>query len=82
MSHHKVSHLQSPINAPIKYRRPTPYSFRDIAQTMFLKVKVTIARSDQGHTFIYTNSQPVSLLSINILRHMLSEIQLRHDFSH
>ena len=31
-------------NAPTKYELPTPYGFRDMAQTRFFKVKVIMAR--------------------------------------
>ena len=34
-SHHDAAHLQPLINVPTKYQLPTPYAFRDIAQTRF-----------------------------------------------
>ena len=42
-AHHVVAHLQSLTSVPIKYRRPTPYSFQDIAHTRFKG-----SRSQQG----------------------------------
>ena len=32
-SRHDVAHLHPLTNVPTKYQHPTPYSFRDIAQT-------------------------------------------------
>ena len=34
-SHHGVAHLHPLTNVPTKYQLPTPYGFRDIAQTRF-----------------------------------------------
>ena len=34
-SHHDAAHLQPLTNVPTKYQLPTPYGFRDIAQTRF-----------------------------------------------
>ena len=36
-SHYDVAHLQPPTNVPAKYQLPTPYTFRDIAQTRFYR---------------------------------------------
>ena len=36
-SHHDVAHLQPLANVPTKYQLPTPYGFRDIAQTRFYR---------------------------------------------
>ena len=35
MSHYDIAHLQPLTNVPTKYQLPTPYGFRDIAQTRF-----------------------------------------------
>ena len=35
-SHHDVAHLHPLTNVPTKYQLPTPYGFRDIAQTRFI----------------------------------------------
>ena len=37
MSDHDVAHLQLLTNVPTKYQLPTPYGFRDIAQTKFYR---------------------------------------------
>ena len=36
-SHHDAAHLQPLTNVPTKYQLPTPYGFRDIAQTRFYR---------------------------------------------
>ena len=36
-SHHDVAHLHPLTNVPTKYQLPTPYGFRDIAQTIFYR---------------------------------------------
>ena len=36
-SHHDVAHLQPPTNVPVTYQHPTPYAFRDIAETRFYR---------------------------------------------
>ena len=36
-SDHDVAHLQLLTNVPTKYQLPTPYGFRDIAQTRFYR---------------------------------------------
>ena len=36
-SRHDVAHLHPLTNVPTKYKLPTPYGFRDIAQTGFYK---------------------------------------------
>ena len=36
-SHYDAAHLQPPTNIPTKYQFPSPYGFRDIAQTKFLR---------------------------------------------
>ena len=36
-SHHDVAHLHPLTNVPTKYQLPTPYSFRNIAQTIFYR---------------------------------------------
>ena len=36
-SHHHTVHLHSQTNVPTKYQLPTPYGFRDIAQTTFYR---------------------------------------------
>ena len=40
-------HLHPLTNVPTKYQLPTPYSFRDIAQSRSLRQG---QRSNQGHT--------------------------------
>ena len=36
-SHHDAAHLQPLTNVPTKHQLPTPYGFRDIAQTRFYR---------------------------------------------
>ena len=57
-SYHDVAHLHALTNVITKYQLPTPCSFRDIAQTRFFKLKVTTARSNQGHTMTLHTSTP------------------------
>ena len=38
-SHHDITHHQTPTNVPTKYQFPTPYGFRDIAQTRFCRAR-------------------------------------------
>ena len=77
-SHHDVAHLQPLTNVPTKYQLPTPYSFRDIAQTRFYSSRSLrqAQRSNHGHTMrLYTYTPlPVSLPSINFLHPTVSEI--------
>ena len=51
-SHHDVARLQPPAKVPTKYQLPTPYGFRDIAQTRFYRSRSLRQgkRSIQGHT--------------------------------
>ena len=51
-SHHDVAHLHPLTNVPTKYQLPTPYSFRDIAQTRFYRSRSLLQgqRSNQGQT--------------------------------
>ena len=51
-SHHDIAHLQPPTNVPTKYQVPTPYAFRDIAQTRFYRSRSLQQgqRLNQGHT--------------------------------
>ena len=53
-SHHGVAHLQPLTNVPTKYQLLTPYSFRDIAQTIFYRSRSLWQgqRSNQGHTMM------------------------------
>ena len=63
-SHHDLAHLQPPTNVPTKYQLPTPRYSPD----KILLVKVTTAKSNQGHTMtLHTYNQPMSLPSINFL---------------
>ena len=39
-SHHDIAYLHPLTNVPAKYQLPTPYSFRDIAQTRFLNSRL------------------------------------------
>ena len=59
-SHHEVAHLQPPTNVPIKYQLPTPYSFRDMAQTRFYRSRSLQQgqRSNQGHTMMLHTYTP------------------------
>ena len=41
----EIAHLQPLRNVPTNHRLPTLHGFRDIAQTKYFKVKVTMARS-------------------------------------
>ena len=51
-SHHDAAHLQPLIKVPTKHQLPTPYGFRDIAQTRFYRSRSLQQgqRSNQGHT--------------------------------
>ena len=51
-SHHDVAHLQPLTNITTKYQLPTPYGFRDIAQTRFYMSRSLRQgqRPNQGHT--------------------------------
>ena len=51
-SHHDAVHLQPLTNVPTKHQLPTPYGFRDIAQTRFYRSRSLRQdqRSNQGHT--------------------------------
>ena len=49
MSHHYAAHLQPLTNVPTKHQLPTPYGFRDIAQTRFHS-QGHYGRSNQGQT--------------------------------
>ena len=70
-SHHDVAHLQLPDNVPTKYQLPSPYSFRDIAQTRFYRSGSLRQgqRLNQGHTMMrHTYNTPtMSLPHINFL---------------
>ena len=50
-SHHDGAHLQPPTKVPTKYQLPTPYAFRDIAQTRFYRPRSLQLgqRLNQGH---------------------------------
>ena len=50
-SHNNVAHLQLLTNVPTKYHLPTPYGFRDIAQTRFYRSRSLRQgqRSNQDH---------------------------------
>ena len=52
MSHHDTAHLQHLTNVPTKHQLPTPYGFRDIAQTRFYRSRSLPQgqRSNQGQT--------------------------------
>ena len=55
--HHNVAHLLPTTNVLTKYQLPTPYSFRNIAQTRFYRSRSLRQGSNQGHTMtlhIYT----------------------------
>ena len=61
-SHHDIAHLHPLTNVPNKYQLPTPYGFRDIAQTRFYRSRSLRQgkRSNQGHTMMlhtYTTNQ-------------------------
>ena len=51
-AHHDVAHLHTLTNLHTKYQLPTPYGFRDIAQTRFYRSRSLQQgqRSNQGHT--------------------------------
>ena len=71
-------------NVPTKYQFSTPYSFRDIAQTIFYRSRSLQLgqRSNQGHTITlhtYT-SQPMSIPSLNFLHLTVSSILPGQDF--
>ena len=71
-------HLHPQTNVSTKYQLPTPYSFRDIAQTSFYRSRSLQQgqRSNQGHimTLHTYTSQPMSLPSINFLYLMLLDL--------
>ena len=83
-SHYDVAYLQPLSNVPTEYQLPTPYGFRDIAQTRFYRSSSLKQgqRSTQGHTMALQNynHQPMSLPSINFLPLTVSEIQPGQDF--
>ena len=60
VSHHDVAHLLRPTNVLTKYQLPTPYSFRDIAQTRFYRSRSLQQgqRSNQGQTMILHTYTP------------------------
>ena len=72
--YHDVAHLQLLINFPTKYQLPTPYGFRDIAQTRFYRSRSLRPgqSSNQGHTMTlhtYTpNQYPYQVSTSYILR--------------
>ena len=75
-SHHIVSYLQPPTNAPTQYQLATrTYGFQE-SPDKILKLKVTAAKSNQGFTMMLHsyNSQQMSLSSINFLHVTVSEI--------
>ena len=51
-SDHDVAHLHPLTNVPTKHQLPTPYGFRDIAQTGFYRSRSLQQdqRSNQGQT--------------------------------
>ena len=59
-SRHDVAHLQPLTNVPTKYQLPTPYGFRDIAQTRFYRSRSLCQgqRSNQGHTMTLPTFTP------------------------
>ena len=78
-------HTYTPLtNVPAKYQLPTPYGFRDIAQTRFCRSRSLRQgqRSNQGQTMtLHTYTPlPVSLPSINFLHLTVSEIYPGQDF--
>ena len=84
-SDHDVAHLHPLTKIPTKYQLPTPYSFRDIAQTRFSNSRSLRQgqRLHQGQTMMlhtYT-SYPMPLPSINFLHLTVSEIQPGQTFS-
>ena len=64
-----------PANVPTKYQIPITYGFQDIAKDKMLKV--TAARSNQGHSITMYNYIPqlMSLPIINLLKLMVSELK-------
>ena len=59
-SHHDVAHLQPLTNTRTKNQHPTPYGFRDIAQTRFYRSRSLRQgqRSNQGHTMTLQTYTP------------------------
>ena len=59
-SHHDIAHLQPPTNVPTKYQVPTPYAFRDIAQTRFYRSRSLQQgqRLNQGYTMMVHTYTP------------------------
>ena len=51
-SDHDFAHLHPLTNVPTKYQLPTPYGFRDTAQTRFYRSRSLrqVQRSNQGQT--------------------------------
>ena len=83
-SHHDVLPLYTVAIVPTQYQLPTPYSFRDMAQTRFYRSRSLRQgqRSSQDHAMMlhtYTAS-PMSLPSINFLHPMVAEIETGKDF--
>ena len=61
-SHHDGVHLLPPTNVPTKYQLPTPYCFRDIAQTRFNRSRSLRQgqKSNQGHTMTLHTYHPLT----------------------
>ena len=61
-SHHDVAHLQPLTNIPTKYQLPTPYGFRDIAQTRFYRSRSLQQdqRLNPGHTMMLHTYTPLT----------------------
>ena len=59
-SDHDVAYLNPPTNVPTKYQLPTPYGFRDIAQTRFYRSRSLWQgqRSNQGQTMTLLTYTP------------------------
>ena len=59
-SHHDDAHLQPLTNVPTRYKHPTPYGLRDIAQTRFYSSSTLRQgqRSNQGHNMTLSTYNP------------------------
>ena len=84
MSYHDVAHLHPLPNVPTKYQLPTPYGFRDIAQTRFYRSRSLRqdqrSKSRSHHDVAHLHPLTNVPTSINFLHLTVSEIWPGQDF--
>ena len=59
-SNHDAGHIHPLTNVPTKYRLPTPYGFRDKAQTRFYRSRSLRQRSNQGQSIMLHTYTPLT----------------------